>query len=220
MYPLKQSTAITVPIYAHDANGDPVLTLTSGSFTKRISKGSSAFVTMTVTITEKEKGFYDLVMTAAHVDTLGILSVTLTNPGCKQINLQFRVSAKLLDDLNDAVTAPTAVEIRQEMDAESTQLALIVAGVATAIAGIATVDGKVTALPSLSDIFTTAMTEAYAAKGVIPSLAELLFEGRSLLATMNRSGINVTIYKIDGTTTAATYVFDDAGNPSKLTRVT
>jgi len=74
--------------------------------------------------------------------------------------------------------------------------------------------------PSVSDILTTAMTEAYAANGVVPSLAELLFEVRSLLATMHRSGINVTIYKIDGTTTAETFVFDDAGNPARLTRVT
>lgn len=108
-----------------------------------------------------------------------------------------------------AGVAPTAVEIRQEMDANSVQLALIT-----------TIDGKVDALPSVSDILTTAMTESYAANGVIPSLAQILFETRSLLATMTRSGINVTVYKLDGTTVAETFVFDDAVNPAKLTRVT
>ena len=41
MYDIKQSTAVTVPFFAHDANGDPVTGLTDGTFTKRISKNGT-----------------------------------------------------------------------------------------------------------------------------------------------------------------------------------
>ena len=43
MYPIKQSTAITIPFFVHDASGDAVTGLTDGSFTKRISKNGAAF---------------------------------------------------------------------------------------------------------------------------------------------------------------------------------
>ena len=109
MYPIKQSTAITIPFYVHDANGDAVTGLTDGSFTKRISKGSAVFGAMTVTITEMENGWYSIPLSTSHSDTLNILTVLFTNAGAKQVNLQFRVTAKLIDDLNDlGGTAQTA----------------------------------------------------------------------------------------------------------------
>lgn len=99
MYPLKQSTAITVPIFIHDASGDAVLGLVDGGFTKRISKGSAAFGAMTVTITEMENGWYSVPIGTGHSDTLGILSMTFIGASGKQVNLQYRVEARTLDDL-------------------------------------------------------------------------------------------------------------------------
>jgi hypothetical protein len=105
MYPLKQSTAITVPIFVHDANGDPVLGLTSGDFTGRISKGSGAFGALSVTITEMEKGFYSFPLTTTHSNTLGILTITFTHASAKQVNLQFRVDTNLNGDIATTVAA-------------------------------------------------------------------------------------------------------------------
>ncbi|MDH3981287.1 MAG: hypothetical protein OES84_00125 [Kiritimatiellaceae bacterium] len=99
MYPVKQSTALTVPVFAHDVNGDAVTGLTDVSFTKRISKNGAAFGAMTVTLTEMENGWYSMPLSTAHTDTLGVLSITLTNAGAKQINMQFRVHARIPDDL-------------------------------------------------------------------------------------------------------------------------
>ncbi len=99
MYPVKQSTAITVPVFAHDANGDAVTGLLDAGFTKRISKNGAAFAAMTVTITEMENGWYSLPLSTAHTDTLGLLTITLLHGSAKQINLQFRVHASLPDDL-------------------------------------------------------------------------------------------------------------------------
>ena len=101
MYPLKQGTGITIPIFVHDANGDAVTGITNGSFTKRISKNGGAFGAMTVTITELENGWYSVPVGTGHSDTLGILSITFTSGAGKQVNLQWRVEAKLNDDLND-----------------------------------------------------------------------------------------------------------------------
>lgn len=101
MYPIKQSTAITVPFFVHDVSGDAVTGLTDGTFTKRISKNGAAFGAMTVTITELENGWYSIPLSAVHSDTLGLLTIVFTNAGAKQVNLQFRVTAKLIDDLND-----------------------------------------------------------------------------------------------------------------------
>ncbi len=99
MYPLKIATAITVPFFAHDVNGDAVTGLVDGDFAKRISKNGAAFDAMTVTITEMESGWYSLPVGTGHSDTAGVLSMTFTSATIKQVNLQFRVHARIPDDL-------------------------------------------------------------------------------------------------------------------------
>jgi hypothetical protein len=54
---------------------------------------------MTVTLTEMENGWYSVPITATHTNTLGMLSITLTHSSIKQVNLQFRVEARILDNL-------------------------------------------------------------------------------------------------------------------------
>lgn len=111
MYSIKQSTGLTIPIFAHDVNGDGVTGLVDGGFTKRISKGGGAFGAMTVTVTEAENGFYFITLSTSHTDTLGILTVSLSHASIKRVNLQWRVEAKLLDDLATPtnITAATGV---------------------------------------------------------------------------------------------------------------
>jgi len=98
MFPVKLSTALTVPFFAHDANGDAVTGLVDGGFTKRISKGSGAFGAMTVTITEMENGWYSLPLSTGHTDTLGILTISVSHASIKRANLQFRVDTNLPGD--------------------------------------------------------------------------------------------------------------------------
>ncbi len=98
MYPLKQSSALTVPFFAHDVNGDGVTGLVDAGFTKRISKNGAAFGAMTVTITEMENGWYSLPLSTAHTDTLGILTISISHGSAKRVNIQFRVHARINDD--------------------------------------------------------------------------------------------------------------------------
>lgn len=71
-----------------------------------------------------------------------------------------------------------------------------------------------------SDILSTQMTEAYAADGVAPTLAQSLLMIQQLLGDFSISGTTLTVKEIDGTTTAATYTLNHATNPTSLTRST
>lgn len=73
---------------------------------------------------------------------------------------------------------------------------------------------------SVADILTTQMSEAYAADGVAPTLAQCLFLIQQTIGDFVVSGTTLTAKKLDGSTTAATYTLDDASNPTSRTRAT
>jgi hypothetical protein len=73
---------------------------------------------------------------------------------------------------------------------------------------------------SVADILTTQMTEAYAADGAAPTLAQALMMIQQILGEFSISGTTLTVKKVDGATSAATYTLDDATNPTSLTRAT
>lgn len=108
---------------------------------------------------------------------------------------------------------------------------------ASVSADIATVDSNVdavlvdtgTTLPasisalndvSVADILTTQMTEAYASDGTAPTLAQALFLIQQSIGDFAISGTTVTVKKLDGSTTAATYTLDDGTSPTSRTRST
>jgi hypothetical protein len=64
------------------------------------------------------------------------------------------------------------------------------------------------------------MTEAYAADGVAPTLAQALFLIQQVLTEFGIVGTTLTAKKLDGSTGAATFTLDDATNPTALTRAT
>jgi len=111
MYPVKQSVSLTIPVFAHDVNGDAVLGLLNAGFTKRISKNGAAFGAMTITITEMENGFYSLPLDTGHTDTTGVLTIILTHASCKQINIQLRVHARLPDDLAYPTVSGRSIDV-------------------------------------------------------------------------------------------------------------
>lgn len=73
-----------------------------------------------------------------------------------------------------------------------------------------------TAATIASTVYTTTMTEAYASLHSVPTLAQILFEMRAILAENAVSGTTVTTNKIDGITTAHTYTMDANPNPTKI----
>lgn len=84
------------------------------------------------------------------------------------------------------------------------------------------VPGLIAALNDIAatDVLTTQMTEAYAADGVDPTLAQSLFLVQQTLTEFAIVGTALTVKKVDGSTTAAVLTLDDATNPTSATRTT
>lgn len=124
-----------------------------------------------------------------------------------------------------AGVAPTAVEIRQEMDANSVDLNTLVTQIGTAGAGLTDLGGmstgmKAEILAEVVKVLVTQMTESYAADGVAPTPAQSLMLIQQMLTDFAISGVTMTVKKIDGTTTAATFTLDSASAPTSITRTT
>lgn len=71
-----------------------------------------------------------------------------------------------------------------------------------------------------SAVLTTQMTESYAADGTAPTLAQSAFLIQQQLGEMAISGTTMTVKKIDGSTTAATFTINSATTPTAITRAT
>jgi len=74
----------------------------------------------------------------------------------------------------------------------------------------------VVALPTT--LFTTQMTEAYAADGTAPTMAQALFLIQQTIGDFAIAGTTITVKKLDGSTTAAQYLLDDGTSPTSRTR--
>ena len=87
--------------------------------------------------------------------------------------------------------------------------------------GARVVDGDGSAIAtaaSIAALFTTAMTEAYPTDGSTVTPAQALY---LILAHLNErtvSGTTITLKKLDGSTTAATFTINDANTPTSITR--
>lgn len=111
---IKQSTAFDDEFFLHDANGDAVTGKVDGDFTKRISKAGAAWGAMTVTITERENGWYHYQISTSHSDTLGLLCITFTVSGGKQVNIKYRVHVRLPDDLAYPATSGRSLQVEAD----------------------------------------------------------------------------------------------------------
>jgi len=114
------------------------------------------------------------------------------------------------------VTPPTAIQNRQEMDSNSTQLAAIVLDTGT------TIPTQISALNDLSasDIENFQLTESYAADGVAPTFGQSMFMIQQFQKEHSSAGVTKTVKGLDGITTVMTFTYDDATNPTSLTRTT
>jgi hypothetical protein len=87
---------------------------------------------------------------------------------------------------------------------------------ASVIAGL--IDALPTAAENFTAVLTTQLTEAYAADGAAPTLAQAIFLIQQMLGDFAISGTTLTVKKLDGSTTAATFTLSDASSPTSLTR--
>lgn len=84
------------------------------------------------------------------------------------------------------------------------------------------IPAQITALNnvSIADILASQLTESYAADGVAPTLSQAIFLIQQMLGDFSIAGTTLTVRKIDGAATAATFTLDSATVPTDLTRTT
>lgn len=200
MYPLKQSTAITVPFFAHDSNGDGVTGLVDAGFTKRISKNGGAFAAMTVTITEMENGWYSFPLSTSHSDTNGILTISFSHASTKRANLQFRVFARINDDFTFPNTSGRGIDVDASGGVE-----------------VGTFQSGAITSTALAASANEAIADALLGRNVAGGSNSGRLVKEAVQSLRNRvvfSGGTMTVYGTDDSTTlfTATYTTDGNGN--------
>jgi hypothetical protein len=176
------------------------------------------------TTTDAAIAVVDGVADAILVDTGTTLPATLTT----------------IDGVVDAILVDTGTTLPSTLSGIETKVDTV-DGVADAIlvdtgttlpATLATIDTVVdailidtgttlpAAIPSVSDIWTTALTEAYRSTGATGTAAQLMYELIAHLGEHANSGTTRTLKKLDGSTTAKTYTYDDATSPTSITEAT
>lgn len=88
------------------------------------------------------------------------------------------------------------------------------AGTSDGIKGVAGTGG----IDIRGDITANAMVEAYPADGAAPTIAQAMFLTMQSVGEVSVSGTTLTVKKLDGSTTAATYTLDSATTPTSRTR--
>lgn len=119
--------------------------------------------------------------------------------------------------------APAGASVSADIAAMKTDTAAILDDTGTSGVIVVTNNDKTGyALSSsaISDLFTHALTESYAAAGVAPTVAQALFAILQFLMERSTSGTTVTIKKLDGSATAMTQTLDSASAPTSVTRAT
>lgn len=136
----------------------------------------------------------------------------------------------------------SSIEVNAEVDTAladydaptKAELDSAVSPLATA-AALATVDGIVdqilvdtdTTIPSLiaalnditvADLLTTQMTESYNTDGTAPTLTQAVMLILQLISEASASGTTLTVKRLDGSTTAATFTLNDSSIPTSITR--
>lgn len=99
-----------------------------------------------------------------------------------------------------------------------TEIAAIKAKTDNLPAAPAAVGDIPTAAQNSTAVWTTQLTEAYAANGVAPTGAQGLFALHQMLMTFAITGTSYTVKKLDGSTTAFVVTLNDATTPTAVTR--
>lgn len=138
---------------------------------------------------------------AAIVADTNELQTDWANGGRLDLILDARASQSSVDDV------PTNSEL-------STALAAADDAVLAAIAAL----NNLSSAQAASAVLTTQMTESYNADGTAPTLAQAVFLILQMLTEKSVSSTTLTVKKLDGSTTAATFTLDSATEPTSITR--
>lgn len=215
---IPQSTAFLVVFKAYLAS-DHVSEATGKTIAITISKNGGAFGNPNAgatNATEISSGWYKVSLDTTDTGTLGPLAVRGAVATIDDVGILLDVVSATSGGYTNLDAAVSAVKAKTDnLPSDPADESLIIAAtdaLATSIAALNNV--------SVNQILTTQMTESYAADGAAPTLAQALFLIQQQLGDFSISGTTITVKKIDGTTTAATYTLDSATSPTSSARAT
>ena len=130
----KQNDTSKAIVFLLVSSSDHVSPVTGATPTVTISKNGAAFAAVSGTVAEVGNGWYKLTPAATDVDTLGPLLIHATATGADPVDLDYQVVAfdpysvtdlglSYLDIAVSSRSSHSAVDVRTEMDANSTKLA-------------------------------------------------------------------------------------------------
>jgi hypothetical protein len=184
-------------------------TLTTGAGKTGLTSASTGLIISTIASTEASATVYTVA--AAHINTITTLG-TYAAPSASCCNFKEV----------DATNHPGVYEIHlaDARFAVSGAKWLLVS--INGVTGLAQCDLHL----SLTDVdpynrsaqFQKAMTETYNADGAAPTVEQALMLAIQFLSERSVSSTTLTVKKLDGSTTAATYTLNDATAPTSITR--
>lgn len=210
-------------VYVFDAAGDTVLN-TGGD---TLSPGTNATGKYIATIAETLSGWhYYEVRVSSTVIRNGFAK--LTDGGTIYLG---EITSTEVAAVQSGLSTLAAADVRTAVGLASanldTQLAAIAAYIDTEVAAIKAKTDNLPAapaatgdIPTVSQIWTTALTEAYRSTNATGTATQLLYEILQNLTEFSISSTTKTVKKLDGSTTAKTYTLNSATTPTSITEAT
>jgi hypothetical protein len=172
------------------------------------------------------KGLYRLDLSDAVVAAgVNFVIVSIEFDGIIEESVLIQLNLSSLTDLEDQVL-DALLSGHTDAGSVGERIGRIPNAAAGGAGGVPTVDaanrvaGIQGTINTLDSVFTTQMTESYAALGTAPTLTQVLLWVQQLLTELVIAGTTGSIKKLDGSTEAGTLTFNDPTNPTSRTRGT
>lgn len=188
---LKQSTAYTRK-FLMVLSSDHLTGATGLSPVVSLSKATATtFTTATGTVAEVAGGWYQIPLATSDTNTLGELAFhcTTTATTADPTDWVDQVTANILGDTFSVIVTTNNDKT-----------------------------GYTLSNTGIDALFTRQLTEAYAADGVAPTVAQFLFAIQQFQQEKVFTATQMLVKKLDGTTTALTLQVDNATTPTTITR--
>ncbi len=177
---------------------------TAGDFSQASSIGKALYIS---NIAPGAAGGHFIAGSNAGTTTVGALTVTgAFTAGTNALPWNAAYDAEVESEVTDALNAydpPTKAELDAGLAAADDAVLAAIAALTIPTTGQIT-----------TAVWTTALTEAYRATGATGTGAQLMYEILGNLINFANAGTTRTVTKLDKTTTAKTYTYDDATTPT------
>ena len=224
---LPQSVAYTA-VFKLFLSSDHITAATGKTVAITISKAGAAFANPNAgasNATEISGGWYKFALDTTDTSTLGDLVLVGTATACDTADIVMYVvsattgGASNLDGTVSTRASQTSVDAVD--DFLDTEIAAIKAKTDLIPASPAATGDAMTLTAAYDFAMgSVAMTEAYAADGATPTPVQALYLIQQMLADFAIVSTTLTVRKLDGVATAATFTLDSATTPTAKTRAT